>query len=89
MGVARMIAFPASVTAGSKLEATVSPFLLFRVPELGAVGKDEGCKMFFSMDLGDVLTSHALSSISTSFPGLTSNDGTLAESLAGSGTYRY
>jgi hypothetical protein len=45
--------------------------------------------MFFSMDLGDVLTSHALSSISTSFPGLTSNDGTLAESLAGSGTYRY
>jgi hypothetical protein len=33
------------------------------------------------------LISHALSSMSTAFPGLILNDGVLADNFAGSGTY--
>lgn len=87
MGVARIIAFAPSVTAGSRFEAAaVSPFLLLSVLELGVVGNVEGCNIFLIIELGEVLTFHALSSISTSFPGLTSKDGVFAESFAGSGT---
>lgn len=79
-----MMAFAPSVTAGIRLEAAAvspSPFLLLRVLELGVERK-----IFSIIEVGEVLTSHACSSIPISFPGLTSNEGVLDDSLAGSGT---
>ena len=87
IGTAPINALAPSLIAGSKLFDELSLFLPSRELKLLAAGNVDGWRMFLMMELVLLLRSHASSFISVSLPGLMLNDGVLAESFAGSGTY--